>query len=700
MSPRIRTHLARALTVLATGLIATVGSVAGMAPAAAFAASATAHTGARAGHPHLGLLSQTTWVRLGGVFTLDLALTAPDPQKDLVQVAAYPAVTTRSGFDAAAAGVEPAAAGWYDVQSVDSLPPLPDGGVAVHIPVDSNGAAPSGEKAFVPGPGQVYPLEVQLFDRAGAPLAEAFTTFLVIAPSSGQMANRLAVAVVVPLGAPAPVLGRDLGLGPPAGSGIATTERVLEGTSECPVTLEADPEALVALLRGSVEQRSEVSAARSLVERGDQLLPGPFVPLDYSSLEGSGLGDQVAPQVSAGGDALRASLGRAPPTGSWVVDQPLDVAALDSLEHAGLRRLVLPPADLSALPPADTTLTYGRPTPLIGGTYPAVVWGVDERLSARLGDRRSPVLAAEQDLAELVVTQQEAPSRDRGTVLLAPGGVDARVLSTLLSGLPANPYLLPVTLNELFARVPPSADAPARRLAVSNSTDVPGEQAEITTLSSAIGSLHRLMPSASALYVELERALLVAESGSLARGDRESLIKRAMSLVRSSEHQVSLPPAASITLTARSGSLPVTIRSAPHTRVHVILELNAQKLAFGLPRRPNGRCRTTYQSETCDLTLEGALTTLRVPVVSRTSGVFALAIDLETPGGSVLLASDRDAIRSTAVSWVGLVLMVGAGMSLLAWWVNNVRHGRRARRLVPRPGSGGAGPAGIGANEG
>lgn len=678
-------RLARGSAGLAAGLVATVATLGCPLPAAGASPVVPGAERVVVGRARVRLISQTTWVRLGGVFTLDLAIATPHPSSDLVQVAAFPAVSTRSGFEEAASGTEPSAAGWYDVQQIASLPPAAGGnGVAVHIPVDSNASAPAGEKAFVPGPGRVYPLEVQLFATGGGPLGKPFTTFLVVAPSSGQVAQRLAVATVVPLGSPAPRLDHRLGLVPVGGSAIAATARALQGAPGTPVSLETDPEALAALRSGSARQRSAVAAVGSLVADGDQLLPAPYVPVRYASLQAAGLDGQLGPQIAAGLSALRASLGRAPSGATSVVDQPLGGATLDTLERTGVRRLVLPASDLSALPAADTTLTYGRPTPLAGGSFPATVWSADGPLSARLADLQAPVLAAEQDLAEMVVTQLEAPSLSRGVVLLAPDGVSPGLLATLTAGLEANPYLQPVTLDRLFERVPIANGAPVRYLVSPKNAGVVGDQPGIVELSAELGSFRRLVPSDTSLSDAVGRALLVSESDLLSGGHGKALVALAAGRIRSWERRVSLPPAASITLTSRSGSLPVTIRSVPHTRVHVTLELTAPKLAFGVPRRAPGHCRTTYQSETCSLSVDGALTTFRVPVVSRTSGVFTLAVDLETPGGSVLLGSERDSVRSTAVSWVGLVLMVVAGLSLLLWWVNNIRHGRRARRLVPR----------------
>jgi hypothetical protein len=65
--------------------------------------------------------------------------------------------------------------------------------------------------------------------------------------------------------------------------------------------------------------------------------------------------------------------------------------------------------------------------------------------------------------------------------------------------------------------------------------------------------------------------------------------------------------------------------------------------------------------------------------------VFPLEVTLWTPDGSQLLAHNRDTVRSTAVSGVGVILIVLAIVSLAVWWIRDLHHGRRARRLVPVP---------------
>jgi hypothetical protein len=107
--------------------------------------------------------------------------------------------------------------------------------------------------------------------------------------------------------------------------------------------------------------------------------------------------------------------------------------------------------------------------------------------------------------------------------------------------------------------------------------------------------------------------------------------------------------------------------------------------------------------ENCTISLTAQNTTLKVPVETRSSGVFPLNVALWSPDGSVRLVGHRLTVRSTAVSGVGIVLIVLAVLSLAVWWGRDLHHGRRARQLVPAPvdegtgdGSAGDGSAGDG----
>lgn len=123
-----------------------------------------------------------------------------------------------------------------------------------------------------------------------------------------------------------------------------------------------------------------------------------------------------------------------------------------------------------------------------------------------------------------------------------------------------------------------------------------------------------------------------------------------------------------------------------HAKVQ--LELTSQRLIFRPAGLPGGSCSVPIPTrEICTFSLEAQNTTLHVPVETRSSGVFPLVVDLKSGNGMLSLARNRDTVRSTAVSGVGLVLIVVAVLSLAVWWGRDLRHGRRPRQLAPAPDS-------------
>lgn len=126
-----------------------------------------------------------------------------------------------------------------------------------------------------------------------------------------------------------------------------------------------------------------------------------------------------------------------------------------------------------------------------------------------------------------------------------------------------------------------------------------------------------------------------------------------------------------MTLTARTGTVPITITKTSDVPLTVSVRLESPKLEF-----PDGAVvRRTLEDET---------TRLDVRVRTLASGAFPLDVELRSPDGSLLVAETRYTVQSTAVSGVGLVLSVGAGLFLAAWWGAHWRRTRRSRRLIPR----------------
>jgi hypothetical protein len=270
--------------------------------------------------------------------------------------------------------------------------------------------------------------------------------------------------------------------------------------------------------------------------------------------------------------------------------------------------------------------------------------------------------------------------------MLTPG-----FLSVVLAGLHGNPLLNAVTLAQMFRDLSLATQENGRPLVrqLEGQGVAPlGGTELLATARATVSADGEVYGPSSPLVGALDHELGVSLSAAFSPSQRAAMIGTALRAAESDLSKVRLSPSISITLTSRQGRLPLTLLSSAGTPVRVLLMLTSEQLSFVDAKFGSvGSCQPVNPgSEDCQLTLSRrSTTTLQVPVVVRTSGAFPLALELATPSGSEEIAAGTDTVRSTAISDVGLVLMVSAALFLAVWWARNARHGRRARRLVPRP---------------
>lgn len=718
------------------GAAAAVTLGAGLALVPAAPSSAAPRPVIPTGSDSITVLSQSPWVSSGKDFRLRLRITASHPADTALGVLVFPRLTTRTAFDDDLAGHLNAYASYQPpIVKLSKLPADPAGGVDVDIPV--NASAPSGgafPELFANPDSGVFPLQVGLYNTSGTSIGSPVTTFLVFAqgPPSVTGLPRLSVGVVLPLHA-APTIG-------PGGQvQVATASQsaalgglvdVLAQHPRVPISLEVTPQTLDALSSGGADAHATLNDLEQVVRGGpDQVLPAPYVALSMNDMQASGLGGEVTTQLQQGSQVLAKDFGRAPATTAWAINGPVDPDVVNDLVGRGATELILPDADMTPFPPAAQILTFAYPTRLVGPGVPPSskvnVFAADTGLTADFNNTGGPVLAASQLLAEMVIIQLEQPGNPRGVAVVPPAGwaENPTFINTLLAGLDGHPLLQAVTASGLFAHVAAPSTGPVERSLASAPTqaalaspasgsgsapasgpagtrDRGSASSAAPTPASNVGAdaetiraarvqlqgLASFAPTEQQTLKSLQLQLLVSESSDLTEGQRQTLLGAVTGAANKVLGHVSLPHASSITLTSTRGEIPLTILSSAPLRVHVQLQLTSERLLFHAFNPPGGHCEVpTSTTEVCDLTLVTHNTTLKVPVETRSSGVFPLDVALRTPDGSLALAFDNDTVRSTAVSDVGIVLIVLAVVSLAVWWGRDLRHGRRARRLVPAP---------------
>lgn len=668
-------------------------------PTSVKATSPPSSIGVRRGPVGLSLLGQSSFVRKGGSFDLRLAVSSPDPSVDRIQVLAYPRLTTRTAFLAAQSGHLPPYSIWGSAAlPITSFPRAPAGGIQLKIPVDKT-APHRTIPTFNTSAGQpegIYPFQVALYNANGVPLGPRLTTFLVYTGTTSDF-PKLSVALILPFAAN-PVITRKGGVGElssAASKRLAATAKTLlhEGVT---VSLKVSPATLDSLRSGPRSDRSTLATlARAVRTSHDEVLPASYVPVTLAGMARAGLGGEIARQFAQGASTIKSRLGVAPSRHTWAVDGRLGRRSLEALRAAGMTRLVIPNNSLTPLRARYRNTTFAKPTRLFGA--PAEVVGADDTLAGHFVAGGNQVLAAERLLADLSMVQMETPSVRRGVAVMPPRGsnVGSAFLTTLLAGLRANPILSPVSERRLFSTVPEglSSDGSPLVRGLARPQGSAGARlgrhlvSALKTARLETQAIAAIAPERGALLSRLRRTVLLAEWQRLRSGAALSVLSSVRAALKGIRAGLALPASASITLTSRDGRLPLTLLASNPLGDHVELRLHSAKLVFLPFQAAGGACsRPGPSTEICRLDLSTARTTLQVPVEARTSGVFGLEEQLFSPNGTVLLSARRDVVRSTAVSDVGIALIVIATASLAAWWVRDLRHGRRAARLMPPEG--------------
>jgi hypothetical protein len=624
--------------------------------------------GHRQSPPEVVLASQSTLVDGGGTYTAAIRVDGL-PTTDAIRLTVHDRVRSRSELATAGAGKGLRTSVATRTIPLAELPPGDGGTRVVSLPlVDS-----AGRSVSTPG---VYPVEVVALDPDGDELDDVVTV-LVVRPPASDSTPPLAVAVLAEVGTdPAR---------PPKASNAAALAEVLGDVGGVATTLAVGPayaDDLAAQVDdGDADARAALEALRATAT-DHPLLDLPYVPTSPDGLAADGLDDVVASERKAGTAALQSVLGTTPSQHTWVATNDLGAVGLRALADLGLDRVLVSPSRVERV--ADGVLTPARPFALApprdgsrrptGPAEPVRALVTDTRLTEALRADGPPALVAARAVGELAMLWFEQPGVARAVVAPVDPSIDPAAVRGVLDALAAPELFHPVSLDAAFDAADPlegSRGSLLRRALVPDGTGglpggilqgVLGLRAERASLIATVGSASR--PE----VVELDRHLLRATAAGLGSADRGRELAAARAAIDGLADSVSTAPAVTITLTARSGTLPLTIHNDSGGPIKVRLEFRSPKLEL-----PGG--------DTRDVTLTDQTTRLDVDVRTRSSGAFEVDVDVLSPDGALTLATTRFSVRSTAVSGVGLVLSIGAALFLAVWWARHWRQ-RRNEKLV------------------
>lgn len=635
----------------------------------------------------LELLAASTGVDPGGTFALSVAVDGMDGSEDL-RVAIHDRVRSRSELERTFGGEGLRGVLHEQVAPLGTLPVDEGGGHRAVVPLAEG--TPAGDAVRTPG---VYPVVV---DARGADgdRAARLVTHLVLRPPPSDLAPPLDVAVVARIGSEPVPHGRPP-LADRARAAASAIAAAVTAVPEVTVTLAPVPDTLAALAESPDPADQELLDGLRAAAASTPVLALPYAPTSPDALAAARLDRELAAHLALGGAVQREVLGVAPTQATWLAGPHLGGDGLELLAAHGVRRVVVDPEQVdlltgAVLTPAGpfevappTRRDRDRDADAEGAVLDALA--ADARLREVLATRRvEPALLANRVLADLAMLWFERPGTARAAVVPIGTSVDGGVLRPLLEGLRAPTLFRTVALDDAFSDAEPlttrGGSVLRREVTADEELELDDEvRRGIAEVRADQASVEGMVGPDSPVLRGLERHALRASALGLGRDQRRAELAAAVDAVEALAAQVTTPEKAAITLTAREGRVPLTIRNDTGAPVQVRVRLTSPRLEL-----PGG--------DTLSLTLEEATNRLDIDVRTRASGSFPFEVEVTSPDGRLLLATTRYSVRSTAVSGVGIVLSAGAGLFLIAWWARHWREARRSTKLVdedsarPEPG--------------
>lgn len=554
--------------------------------------------------------------------------------------------------------------------------------------------------------GGVYPVEIEVrgADRS------LWTGWAAVVYFPQPPATRLNLAWVLPVHVPSmydpdgtsyPGNAVDRRLGP-GGTVLPAVRAVAAAAQAMPVTLAISGLALDMLRdiadgferrdgRRTVQATSTDAAPRAAAEALDllrkasestqvQLATTPYGRADLVSLVHAELQSDALRQLSTAAARTNVALGHTPRS-DVVVPGGLRIDSRSAATAAayGARTMVVDP---SFVPKRSGIFGPDRPVRVTGrGGVQLDALLADEPIRSRIerltesdGTDTDPVLAAQAVVAETASGWYERPqfAGARALVVATTTTPPARTIAALGEAFASAPWLQMRTVSDMPVAVQPEDDPVPLPLGRSSPSDWTKALKEARKAVDVLGRIVAGPPDATA---DLDRRLLAAESIDWEDGNRGTALALAVKSETDATVRRIRAPSRQVTLTSRTGQIPVTVINDTRFAVRVRVRVQSAKVEF-----PEGAEQTVEIPERRS-------TTITFPAKALATGAFGVDVELRTPDGAYPIGSESIVVRSTAVSAVALISILGGLLVLLVAWF---RRGRRNARFpaagVPQTG--------------
>lgn len=639
--------------------------------------------------PRLELTDQTPGVEVGGVFDIGV-LPSGIPDGASLRATLHDRVRSRTELATAAKGERLRRALHTVSLPITGLVAGPDG--ARHVTIDLAATTEAGKAVTTPG---VYPVEVDAVMADGT-RAAGLVTDLVLLPPPADATPPLDVAVLAGIDAPPRTAGH-----PTVDTRtVIDAQRLASALADVPdvvATLAVRPETLESIAASTSDEAVALLTALRSLAAARPVLALPYVASSPDGLAAAGVAEELPRLLDRGNDVLAQLLGATPSETTWLADPDLGGTGLALLAALGRHRSLVQPTQVDGVtdgllsparpfllaPPRQprrgtgTTTTIDTPSGTAADDDGIEALVIDERITADLETVAEPALVASRVLADLAMLWFEQPGTRRAVVVPIDDQVHPAAVAAILEGLRARSIYHPVALDDAFEDAAPlvdgSGDPVRHRLVPEQTMSLSRSLADgIRAVRSQRGSVAAMVGPTSALLTGLDDHLLRALGRELSATARRGELADARAGITRLADAIDTPEQVTITLTAREGTVPLTIRNDTGGPVKVQVRVRSPRVEL-----PDG--------DTIPVTLTEAATRLDIAVRTRTSGAFPIQVEVTSPDGQVSLASTRYSVRSTAVSGVGVVLSAGAGLFLVIWWARHWREARRSAKLVGSP---------------
>jgi hypothetical protein len=248
-------------------------------------------------------------------------------------------------------------------------------------------------------------------------------------------------------------------------------------------------------------------------------------------------------------------------------------------------------------------------------------------------------------------------------------------ITEIVQALAGSRFLRAVDLPTAFSEAAPLVDGRGRprSIALADDVEVPklGQRVvdSIGVIRDQWQSLTTMVAADDPVLPAIDAEVLKAEADGLRAQQRQAHLSAARARIGGIVGGVTTAGTSTVTLTARKGSVPLTLVNDSGSALSVVLHLRSSKLE--VPGGPD-----------VALELPVGATRVNIDITTRASGSIPLEVAVNSPDGKLLLTTARYSVQSTAVSGVGIVLSSGAMLFLLVWWGRHWREHRRSSKLV------------------